>query len=274
MDADRLARLTDKQRECLRLVYAHLSSKEIAHAARRRARHGRSICEGGDANRSASATGGPRRECSPIIEGYEASSSGRGSGCRTSRRPSTPNRRAASRYCRSRWRDCGRLTSDGGSGLAWIVLIAIGIALAFLALARDVRGLRANLAALGDAEPSRILYRHTDRRTCISTSSPMPLLLAGCWLYALARGGAPERIGATDIAYCLSAFTAVAISDPTARASGRSKPACWSSTCCALPLSLCSLIRAERFWPLWVCRIAVTHRCGSRREARRPGNDS
>lgn len=30
MDADRLARLTDKQRQCLRLVYAHLSSKEIA----------------------------------------------------------------------------------------------------------------------------------------------------------------------------------------------------------------------------------------------------
>jgi len=30
MDSDRLARLTEKQRECLRLVYAHLSSKEIA----------------------------------------------------------------------------------------------------------------------------------------------------------------------------------------------------------------------------------------------------
>lgn len=30
MDADRLARLTDKQRQCLRLVYAHLTSKEIA----------------------------------------------------------------------------------------------------------------------------------------------------------------------------------------------------------------------------------------------------
>lgn len=27
---DRLARLTDKQRQCLRLVYAHMSSKEIA----------------------------------------------------------------------------------------------------------------------------------------------------------------------------------------------------------------------------------------------------
>lgn len=30
MNRERLARLTDKQRECLRLVYAHLSSKEIA----------------------------------------------------------------------------------------------------------------------------------------------------------------------------------------------------------------------------------------------------
>jgi DNA-binding CsgD family transcriptional regulator len=30
MDPERIARLTDKQRECLRLVYAHLSSKEIA----------------------------------------------------------------------------------------------------------------------------------------------------------------------------------------------------------------------------------------------------
>jgi DNA-binding CsgD family transcriptional regulator len=30
MDAERLARLTDKQRACLRLVYAHMSSKEIA----------------------------------------------------------------------------------------------------------------------------------------------------------------------------------------------------------------------------------------------------
>ena len=30
MNEQRLARLTDKQRECLRLVYAHMSSKEIA----------------------------------------------------------------------------------------------------------------------------------------------------------------------------------------------------------------------------------------------------
>ena len=30
MNKQRLARLTDKQRECLRLVYAHMSSKEIA----------------------------------------------------------------------------------------------------------------------------------------------------------------------------------------------------------------------------------------------------
>src|SRR4249919_2885828 len=30
MSDERLDRLTDKQRECLRLVYAHLSSKEIA----------------------------------------------------------------------------------------------------------------------------------------------------------------------------------------------------------------------------------------------------
>lgn len=30
MDEQRLNRLTDKQRDCLRLVYAHLSSKEIA----------------------------------------------------------------------------------------------------------------------------------------------------------------------------------------------------------------------------------------------------
>ena len=29
-ERERLARLTDKQRECLRLVYAHMSSKEIA----------------------------------------------------------------------------------------------------------------------------------------------------------------------------------------------------------------------------------------------------
>ncbi len=30
MDADRIARLTDQQRVCLRLVYSHLTSKEIA----------------------------------------------------------------------------------------------------------------------------------------------------------------------------------------------------------------------------------------------------
>jgi len=30
MDRDRIARLTEKQRACLRLVYAHMSSKEIA----------------------------------------------------------------------------------------------------------------------------------------------------------------------------------------------------------------------------------------------------
>ena len=30
VNTDRLARLSDKQRECLRLVYAHMSSKEIA----------------------------------------------------------------------------------------------------------------------------------------------------------------------------------------------------------------------------------------------------
>ena len=32
MNADRIERLTDKQRECLRMVYRHMETKEIARA--------------------------------------------------------------------------------------------------------------------------------------------------------------------------------------------------------------------------------------------------
>ena len=77
-------------------------------------------------------------------------------------------------------------------------------------------------------------------------------LLLLCWAYALGRGGAPERLGATILAIA-SFLTAIAW-----RGSFRSV-----EVGVVLIDILCSLafialaLRADRFWPLWLAALQV-----------------
>jgi len=86
------------------------------------------------------------------------------------------------------------------------------------------------------------------------------LLLAGCWGYALWRGGAPERIGATilGIGSVLTAMAAsnVAISFKSVETGILVVDLAASVAFLALAL------RADRFWPLWVAAFQILGTAG------------
>lgn len=132
MDANHLSRLTDKQRECLRLVYAHMSSKEIAQKLG---------IEPGTVDqyvKAAMRTLGvsDRRAAARMLadsEGYESPGP---VALRLQDEPAPFDAEPARRQPILPLPLEGlRPTHVGwGKRIAWIVLIAIGIALAFLAL--------------------------------------------------------------------------------------------------------------------------------------------
>jgi len=132
MEADRLARLTDKQRECLRLVYAHMSSKEIAQ---------RLGVEPGTVDQYVKAAMrilgvSDRRAAARMLAEYEGGAAPRPAALALQedqepfdadpprREPLLPLPLGGVRPTHVGWE----------KRLAWIVMIAIGIALAFLVL--------------------------------------------------------------------------------------------------------------------------------------------
>lgn len=74
-----------------------------------------------------------------------------------------------------------------------------------------------------------------------------------CWLYAMFRGGIPERIGITILA-AGSILTVVAVSGP-ARRFGSVEVGILVVDAAALLAFLLLALRAERFWPLWVTSL-------------------
>lgn len=80
-------------------------------------------------------------------------------------------------------------------------------------------------------------------------------LLILCWAYALWRGGAPERIGATVLAIA-SFLTAAAIGDARGSFQGVEVGVVLIDILCSLAFVALAL-RADRFWPLWLAALQV-----------------
>ena len=82
----------------------------------------------------------------------------------------------------------------------------------------------------------------------------MTLLLV-CWAYALWRGGAPERIGATILAIG-SFLTAAAIDGGRGSFRGVEVGVVVIDILCSLAFVALAL-RADRFWTLWIAALQV-----------------
>jgi len=78
-------------------------------------------------------------------------------------------------------------------------------------------------------------------------------LLTACCLYAVAKGGAPERIGMAVYATG-SVLTFVAVSAPPIRFQGVEVGVFFIDVCVLISLVVIAL-RANRFWPIWVSAL-------------------
>jgi hypothetical protein len=78
-------------------------------------------------------------------------------------------------------------------------------------------------------------------------------LVFACWVYAMLRGGAPERIGISILGVG-SILTVVAVSAPAMRF-GSVEIGIFLVDFAALVGFLLLALRAERWWPLWVTSL-------------------
>lgn len=85
-------------------------------------------------------------------------------------------------------------------------------------------------------------------------------LVGICWLYAVFRGGAPERIGTTVLAVG-SILTVLAASAPAHRF-GSVELGIFLVDVAALLGFLLIALRAERLWPLWVTALQAIGTAG------------
>lgn len=95
---------------------------------------------------------------------------------------------------------------------------------------------------------------------------PLPLnsivyttLMTACWVYALRRGGAPEKIGAT-IWVAASLLTAAVISGPATFSSVETGALIVDLACSAALIVLA--LRAERFWTFWIAALQIIGTAG------------
>jgi len=86
------------------------------------------------------------------------------------------------------------------------------------------------------------------------------LLLTMCCVYALWRGGVPERIG-TAILAAGSLLTVAAISGPAVSFRSVEVGVLIVDLLCIVAFVLLAL-RAERFWPLWVAAFQIVGTAG------------
>jgi hypothetical protein len=81
------------------------------------------------------------------------------------------------------------------------------------------------------------------------------LLLVGCWIYAMLRGGAPERIGVTILLIASLVTGAVAWGPRDLFATVASDVLLIDVVTSAAYVLLA--LRAERFWPFWVAAMQI-----------------
>jgi hypothetical protein len=86
------------------------------------------------------------------------------------------------------------------------------------------------------------------------------ILLLGCWLYALLRGGGPERAVATGVLVG-SILTALVATDPAHRFRSV-ELGIFLVDVVALIAFVIVALRAERFWPLWVAALQAIGTAG------------
>ena len=80
-------------------------------------------------------------------------------------------------------------------------------------------------------------------------------LLLVCWSYAMLRGGAPEKVGAS-ILLVGSALTFISVKGPAARFASM-EAGILAVDVAALLAFLVLALRAERFWPLWITGLQL-----------------
>jgi hypothetical protein len=85
-------------------------------------------------------------------------------------------------------------------------------------------------------------------------------LLFVCWAYALLKGGAPERSGATIIGVG-SILTVLAASGPANRF-GSVEVGIFLVDAACLVAFLVLALRAERYWPLWIAGLQLLGTAG------------
>lgn len=85
-------------------------------------------------------------------------------------------------------------------------------------------------------------------------------ILLVCWVYAMLKGGAPERIGASVIGLG-SVLSLVAASSPGARF-GSVEVGVFLVDVAAFAVFLGLALRAERHWPLWVAALQAIGTAG------------
>lgn len=84
---------------------------------------------------------------------------------------------------------------------------------------------------------------------------PYYVLLVLCWIYALLKGGLPERIGATILAIG-STLTVAALSSLAIRF-GTVEIGVFLVDVATLAAFLVLALRAERYWPLWLTALQI-----------------
>lgn len=87
---------------------------------------------------------------------------------------------------------------------------------------------------------------------------PVPVyyaLLVLCWVYALLKGGAPERIGASIIGTG-SVLSLVALSGPARMFMSVEIGVFLVDVACLVAFLILAL-RAERYWPLWIAGLQL-----------------
>ena len=86
------------------------------------------------------------------------------------------------------------------------------------------------------------------------------VLLVACWAYAMLKGGAPEKIGAS-VLLVGSALTFALASGPAGRFASM-EVGILAVDVAALVAFLILALRAERFWPLWITGLQMIGTAG------------
>jgi hypothetical protein len=85
-------------------------------------------------------------------------------------------------------------------------------------------------------------------------------LLVVCWLYAMFRGGAPERVGATILA--IGSFVSISVVSGPANRFGAVETGVFLADVATLAGFLILALHAERYWPLWLAAFQAIGTAG------------